>query len=206
MSRGSIPPSLIINPSPISGEQDKRLEKKKRKEKENTDKCNRIEKEKLIKQLLKPLKFKPRFSDFESNILQTRMTAAWFRKIIDVPGDGNCLIYCLFLLFPDVAIKVVEDISTDDVCIALLVYNLRNSIRKWAEKLSEEHENGVYDRAYGIMLSMYFSGNADFIASMPGYNAEVVTEFSDALNTSIVPFGMNELERYVSDNTINADK
>ena len=54
------------------------------------------------------------------------------------------------------------------------------------------------------MLNMYCNGYTEFMSTMAEYNVEVVSPFSDALNTLIVPFGINELGRYVSDNKVEA--
>lgn len=68
------------------------------------------------------------------------MTKAWFERLMDVQRDGNCLLFCLFHLFPDIETKVVEDFSANEVCISLIIFNLRNSICIGIEKLSEEQK------------------------------------------------------------------
>ena len=60
-------------------------------------KANAKEKKKLVNAILKGLKFKAKFSDFESKILNKRMTPAWFKKLVDVTEDGSsyqCLSMC----------------------------------------------------------------------------------------------------------------
>ena len=174
---------------------------------EDVKKLNKTNFEKLIVhamshhnlQACKQTKVKYDLESTES--FQDSIDENWLMNLVDVKGDGNCLLYSLMFLFPDVTDSIMDRMSPIKGTVGQLIYYLRESIANWAENVITNLSHDDTSKKHIMNASRATCGELEVDEEVQKKNFIKYMAWN-----ALVPFELPKSNNYTNGSTANQIK
>ena len=129
----------------------------------------------------------------------------WLKRIVDPKGDGNCLLYSLLVLFPNVTLELSQELSTRNKQLHVhhLIYELRREIVSWGKGVLSQYKeegNPRKDKLQSNFINLHLCGTPLAPDVRPELNQDKTKP--DIVEENLIGDALTKFERYLGSNLL----